>query len=238
MNHSNSGELLEEWHTRQNTEKQDLMKINSSGIGLSSTMRGILKPARDLPERCISDIYEPITSDTDNVQGDELIEDWPSCSIKTQDWQSVGKKLRPNVYFSDLSSMHIYIPDPCYSRNNYYSPEERKHFSKEALSEAIRIKRLLLSTAEASTKCSLKYLLMNKIIAIEEVVGLEHLVFCKSTRNIFKERKDHVRAVVAEQSRVKNTQEDPTNKLGEFSASSSIKSIRNAKNRGSMARAA
>ena len=44
--------------------------------------------------------------------------------------------------------------------------------------------------------------------------------------------------VCEKHSLVKNTQEDPTTKLGEFSASSSIKSVRNAKNRGAMAMAA
>lgn len=221
------------------------MDMDSTEIGISpfsSAMPSIPKPPQELPQRCQS---EPIDHRAHlNAQVDELLEDWPrrmSCSpVNTQDWQSLCKKLQPRVTFSERSSMHIYRPDPRYGRNKSYTKEDRKNFGSEAFSEAIRIKRLVLSTPGASTKDSFKYLLKHNIISLEEIVGIEHLVLGKSASKLLKERQDHSRAVLMEQERQcvqEKIQEhvDPMKKLGEFSASRSLKSVKRARIRAAMA---
>ena len=96
----------------------------------------------DLPAMCHS---EPITHHHNvNAQVDELLEEWPrrvSCfSANTQDWQSLCKQLQPKVTFSERSILHVYWPDPLYVRNKSYTKTDRKNFSSETLSEAMRIK--------------------------------------------------------------------------------------------------
>lgn len=186
-----------------------------------------------------------------NHQVDELLEGWPStrrtsmCSVNTQDWQSLCQKLHPRVTFSEQSSMHIYRADPHYVRTKSYTKEERRNFSSQTLQQAIRIKRLVLSTPGCtSTKDSFKYLLKNKVIGLEEIVGLEHLVLGKSASKLMKERREHVNAVVREQGKQKyleytsNKMKDVDHqmvKLGEFSESRSVKSVKRAKIRAAMA---
>ena len=136
--------------------------------------------------------------------------------------------------------MHIYCPDPHYRRNKSYTKQDRKSFGSEAFSEAIRIKRLVLSTPGASTKDSFKYLLKHDIVSLEEIVGIEHLVLGKSASKLLKERQDHSRAVLMEQDRQCMQEKakehiDPMKKLGEFSASRSLESAKRARIRAAMA---
>lgn len=194
--------------------------------------------------------FEPIHHSADlNAKGDELLKDWPRrmscCSINTQDWKILCKQIHPRVTFSESSSMQIYQPDPLYAETKSYTREDRKSFGKDTMMEAIRIKRLVMSTPGA-TKDSFKYLLKNNIISLEEMVGIEHLVLRKSPSKILKERRGHARAVLMEQTRIEKMQEesvqklkmqdyDTTQKLGDFSASMSIKSTKSARIRAAMA---
>eukprot|EP00571_Detonula_confervacea_P015655 CAMPEP_0172310090 /NCGR_PEP_ID=MMETSP1058-20130122/11290_1 /TAXON_ID=83371 /ORGANISM="Detonula confervacea, Strain CCMP 353" /LENGTH=241 /DNA_ID=CAMNT_0013022853 /DNA_START=62 /DNA_END=787 /DNA_ORIENTATION=+ len=231
-------EYLEECHSRRYIEREDPMEIDATNINLPSTsaMLSIPRPAVCLPARCHS---EPIHYNANgNAQVDGLLEDWPRrmscCSVNAQDWQSLCKKLHPRVTFSESSSMHIYHPDPLYARNKSYTKEDRKSFGTEAMLEAIRIKRLVLSTPGA-TKDSFKYLLKNNLLSLEEIVGIEHLVLRKSASKMLKERRDHARAVLMAQQKLKMQDHDTTKKLGEFSASKSIKSAKRARIRAAMA---
>jgi len=222
------------------------MEIDSSAnIDFSSTlpMLNIPKPVQKLPARCYSEPI-PHRPNPNITQVDGLLEDWPQrtsgCSINTQDWQHLYKQLQPKVKFSERSSMHVYLPDPLYLRNNSYSKSDRKDFSTETLLEVIRIKRLIKTTPGTSTKDSFKSLLKNNIISLEEIVGIEHLVLGKSARKLAKERQDHSRAVLMEQTRQRQVEttmqhDDVTRKLGEFSASRSIRSSKRARIRAAMA---
>mmetsp|Transcript_14252 Transcript_14252/g.25050 ORF Transcript_14252/g.25050 Transcript_14252/m.25050 type:complete len:253 (-) Transcript_14252:56-814(-) len=238
----NGGELHEQWHNRGCTEKEDPMEIDSTDIDVSpaSLMPNTRKSVQNLPARCY---FEPTSHHHNrNTQVDELLDDQVqrmSCSsVNTQDLQSLCKKLQQKkVTFSERSSLYIYDHDPLYGRYKSYTKAERENFGSEVLSEAIRIKRLVLTSPGASTKDSFNYLLKNNIISLEEIVGLEHLVLSKSTSKLSKERKDHAKAVLMEQGRqlVKNMQDGRTEKLGEFSASSSFKAAKLARIRAAMA---
>mmetsp|Transcript_21400 Transcript_21400/g.39317 ORF Transcript_21400/g.39317 Transcript_21400/m.39317 type:complete len:253 (-) Transcript_21400:153-911(-) len=238
----NRGELLEEWHSPGYIEKEDPMEMDSTDINLSSvsTMPSIPKPASNLPPRCHPELIAH--HHNGNAQVGELLEDWPRrmscCSANTEDRQSPCKQLQAKVTFSERSSMHVYCPDPLYVRNKSYTKTDRKNFGSEALSEAIRIERLILTTPGASTKDSFNCLLKNDIISLAEIVGIEHLVLSKSASKLLKERKGYAREVLTEHRRqrhVEKVQYDHTEKLGEFSASRSAKSVKRARIRAAMA---
>ena len=224
-------------------------RTTSPRLSSSLTIR-IPRPAQSLPPRCTS---EPIHQE--ETISDEL--------FTAQDWQSLYKCLddRKNlrVSFSERSSMQVYLPDPLYIRNKSYTKEERERFGTATLSEAIRIKKLLLSTPGSSTKSSFKYLLQNNLISYEEIVGIEQLVLGNSASKVVKVRKEHARAVLLEQHRMmkrvmdeddskakmKDDADDMKydmkkmhiieNKLGELSASRSSKSVKRARIRAAMA---
>lgn len=243
-------QYLEQWENRGY-----IQEIEDDPMDMDSTPP---KPAQGLPPRCSS---EPIRhNNLVESQVDELLQDWPrrrmsssECSVNTQDWHSLYKQLKPRVTFSERSSMHVYHPDPHYAHSKSYSRQERKSFGSEALSEAIRIKKLVVYSTpsdgqhHASTKDSFKYLLKNNIISLEEIVGIEHLVLGNSVSKLLRERKEHARAVLMEQHRMaekirQQEQEqsmkklnDPYAKLGEFSASRSVKSVKRARIRAAMA---
>mmetsp|Transcript_6542 Transcript_6542/g.12639 ORF Transcript_6542/g.12639 Transcript_6542/m.12639 type:complete len:243 (-) Transcript_6542:110-838(-) len=180
-----------------------------------------------------------------NALGDELAPgdrspQMPNCSVNTLHDQSTRKKVFPltKVTISNQSSMYIYNSDPFYTRNKSYTKAERANFTSETLSEVVRIKQLIMSLPGASAKDSFKYLLKNNILSLEEMVGIEQLVLCKSMSKLLKERQDHARAVLAEQGRQrmnKTVQGDPTEKIGELSCKWSIRSAKKARIRGAMA---
>lgn len=155
-----------------------------------------------------------------------------------QDWQSLSQSLSSSsdspshplpsqssprnrcrgVTFSAQSSMRVYHPDPHYMKTKAYTKKERQLLSKEAISDALRIKHLMLSFSSSHdvmssshsntssrsdvAKSTFKYLIKHNIISLEEIVGIEHLVFSRSPLKIVKERKEHARVVLKEQYRM------------------------------------
>jgi len=137
--------------------------------------------------------------------------------------------------------MNLYHLDPIYAHTKSYSKGDYKDFSKESFMEAVRIKKLVLSSTPpgASTKESFKHLLKNDVILSEEIRGIEHLILCKSASKLMQERRDHARAVVSTQQRLKmlarddinvaNMQVDLAETLARFSASRSSRSTKAAR---------
>jgi hypothetical protein len=182
---------------------------------------------------------------------DELIEDWPrrmsDCSTITQVCQRKRKILQPRVAISASSSMQLYHLDPIYAQTKSYSKEDCQGFSRESMMEAVMIKKLVLSSTPpgASTKESFKHLLKDDVILSEEIRGIEHLILCKSASKLLQERRDHARAVVSMQQRLKmlarddinvaNMQVDLAETLATFSASRSSRSKKAARIRASKA---
>ena len=163
----------------------------------------------------------------------------------TQEQQSLRKSLKPRVTFSKMSSMQLYHVDPLYANSNSYSKEDFTLFSMDIMMEAARIKNLLLLTSsDASTKESLRYLIENHVIMPEEIQGIEHLI-SNSAYKLLKERRNHPRAVLSEQDRMEaltsdsmkktKSHDDIVNQLATFSASRSSRSAKRARIRASTA---
>ena len=105
----------------------------------------------------------------------------------------------------------------------------------------MRIKKLVLSAPGASAKDEFVRLLQEKELRLEEIVGLEHLVWGKSASRVLRDRKAHARAVLKEQGKQRHLEkmaalkEDPTETLGRFAASRSVKAAKRARIRAAMA---
>jgi len=206
------------------------------------------KPSHGLPSRSQS---EPVHHNAPRAGADELLEDWPrrvsDCSTISRDWRSMHKTPQPRVTISASSSMQLYHIDPIYAQTKSYSKEDCQGFSRESMMEAVRIKKLVLSSTPpgASTKESFKHLLKNDVILSEEIRGIEHLILCKSASKLLQERRDHARAVVSMQHRIDTLARDrskPTKMGGDlaetlatFSASRSSRSTKAARIRASRA---
>ena len=190
--------------------------------------------------------FEALHTNTPCDRVGELLEDWPrSMSGCTQEGQSLNKLLKPRVTFSKISSMQIYHIDQLYANSKSHSKEDFKRFSMDTLMDAARIKNLvLLTSSDASTKESFRYLIENHVIMSEEIQGIEHLI-SNSAYKLLKERRNHPRAVLSEQDRMEaltsdsmkhtKSHDDLVNQLATFSASRSLRSAERARIRASTA---
>ena len=134
---------------------------------------------------------------------------------------------RPRVSFSDKSSLNIYknYRDELHRSNIAYSLQDRDLFNREATQEADRIKALIRNAPQKSRVDSVKYLLKNKIVSKEELVGIEHLALEKSNKSEI--RKSHSIAVLKkqqEQQRQNLPLQDPTIALSKFARKISLES--------------
>jgi hypothetical protein len=115
-----------------------------------------------------------------------------------------------------------------------------KGFSKTMYLDVVRIKRYVQS--KTTSKQSLLRLLKNDIILSEDIRGIEYLLMCKTlSKDVYHERRDHVRAVLSEQKRIArevtqikiedtdNINRDLSERLAQFSASRSSKSATHAR---------
>ncbi len=162
----------------------------------------------------------------------ELLEDcW---LIDANDRNNPSTRTRPpRVTFSKLSSVQIYPHDPTVMRNMSYTKDERKTFCNEAVAECLRIRQLLHSTPGGFNKDSFKCLIKNKLVSMEDIVGIDHMVLGKSA-SLIKERQEHVRSVVSAQYDISMNDGDSAEKLAAFCASRSSRAIKRARVRAAL----
>ena len=178
----------------------------------------------DLGEPSASSLEETDAAGEPQTSDEFMPEEWPR-----------------RVTFSERSRLHLYRPDPGCARDKSYSKAERQGFGSEALAEALRIKTLVASAPGASAKDAFRRLLQEKELRLEEIVGLEHLVWGKSASKVLRDRKAHAQAVLKEQGKQRHLEkmavlkEDPTETLGRFAASRSVKAAKRARIRAAMA---
>ena len=230
-------------NSKMNIQRPSNRHPISAGIHSSSKMPIIPKNYGLLPSGSQS---EALHHNTPHDRVGELLEDWP-CPMSdcTKERQSLRKKLKPRVTFSEMSSMQLYHVDPLYAISKSYSKEDFNHFSKDIMMEAARIKNLVhLTSSDAYTKESFRYLIENHVILPEEIQGIEHLI-SKSAYKLLQERRNHPRAVLLEQDRMEalpsdsmkrmKCQEDIVMKLATFSSLRSSRSAKRARIRASTA---
>lgn len=176
------------------------------------------------------------------VRRDTLLEHWPKrqSSIASFDSEEVQvddaismrnkrKVIRRSVHFSETSMLYTYERESMYIlRSLAYTKEDYDKFSRDALLEGLRIKRLIATAPHDSDASSIKYLLRHGIISREEVIGIEHFILGKPSR-VTKTRRSHAAAVLWKQQEQQSQKiEDPVLSLGKFAQSSSRKSAQRA----------
>jgi len=89
---------------------------------------------------------------------------------------------RPRVSISETSTLHVFENqrDDMYRFNIAYTAEDRDFFIAKALQDADRITNLITTAPQHSRAESIKYLVTNKIVTREELIGIEHLTLDKS----------------------------------------------------------
>ena len=133
----------------------------------------------------------------------------------------------PRVTFYLFADIKPYDLDLQYAQVKSYSKEEMKGFNKTMYLDVVRIKRYVQSMT--TSKQSLLRLLKNDIILSEDIRGIEHLLMCKTFSNVvYQARRDHVRAVLSEQKRLAG-EATLSERLAQFSASKSSKSVTHAR---------
>lgn len=209
----------------------------------------IPRPAQGLPQRSVS-------SDSNNSDAkmvcdplpsvDDLLEEWPrrmSCMSASSSINSVSfpeDMSEPlHVSFSQRSKLHIFPSDARYLKHASYKHSDRKQFTKEALLEALRIKKLI-ADAPGSSADSIRFLFEANIIAQEEVLGIEHLILDNSAARIMKERRAHAESLLLEQSRQRKSFgegkfDEYSGKLAECATARSLKSSKRARIRAALA---
>ena len=143
------------------------------------------------------------------------------------------------VRFSEASQLHLYERPPISLLQSLsYSTDDRDKFGMEAILEGNRIQNLIASAAPASTTESLKFLLKENIITLDELIGIDNFIMGKPTR-VRKIRKRHSAAVLRKQREVRlqaqTLQEDAALILARFAEQNSQKSTQNALVRAAMA---
>jgi TnpA family transposase len=104
----------------------------------------------------------------------------------------------------------------------------------DAILEGNRIQNLIASAPPASTTESLKFLLKENMVTLDELIGIDNFIMGKPTR-VRKIRKRHSAAVLRKQREVRLQQDDAALILGRFAEQNSQKSTQNALVRAAMA---
>ncbi len=155
---------------------------------------------------------------------DELIEDWPHRRKKSK-----------QVRFSEAALLRVYQNDEDYARSKSYTSGERKMFSRNAIMEAAKIRRIVATISISSDDESMISRLESCGVTREEIAGIEHLVLEKSPKNLIKARRMHVQSMMFEHEKQKIIGFKDDNQLALVSRSTSKRAAFQARIRASVA---
>lgn len=133
-------------------------------------------------------------------------------------------ELKPRVSFSKVSTLFVYETKEETPKS--YSKRDQAFFGVEALREVLRVKELIAQSPPESTKESLRFLLKNRSLAIEEMVGIENAILGQGTHTIIK--KHHAKTVLQEQRKQweqRQNPEDAAENMASVARQSSLKSL-------------
>lgn len=153
--------------------------------------------------------------------------DWPrrpatATEPEGDDWLHMHAKseLKPKVSFSKVSTLFVYETKGETPKS--YSKRDQDFFGVEALREALRVKELIAQSPPESTKESLRFLLKNRSLAIEEMVGIENAILGQGTHTI---KKLHAKTVLEKQREQRQNPEDAAENMASVARESSLKSL-------------
>lgn len=163
------------------------------------------------------------------IEGGALLEEWPHVDSRNASSSSKGKK----VDFSTYSHVKIYRMNAgCESKKSYTS-SDRKSFQLQAVRDAANIK-LLIESCPYEGVHAIRYLIMNKIIQREDLVGIEGLI--RGAEKVANDRKAHTAYVLKAQKELQKKNDNNLDlKLARISSSRSYKSFERALLRAALA---
>jgi len=130
-------------------------------------------------------------------------------------------ELRPKVSFSKVSTLFVYETQRGETPKSY-SKRDQDFFGVEALREALRVKELIAQSPPESTKESLRFLLKNRSLAIEEMVGIENAILGQGTHTT---KKLHAKTVLQKQWEQQQNPENAAENMARVARESSLKSL-------------
>ena len=146
-------------------------------------------------------------------------------------------ELKPRVSFSATSTLRIYATNGPTPRG--YSQADQDLFGVEALLEALRVKKLIERSPQESTKESLRFLFKNRLVAIEDIVGIESAILGQRGHTPKARRKLHAKTVLQKQHEQRWDQdqqlEDAEESLARVARESSLKSVLHARAKAALA---
>jgi len=144
--------------------------------------------------------------------------DWPRRPVTAS--EPAKPELRPKVSFSKVSTLFVYETKGETPKS--YSKRDQDFFGVEALREALRVKELIAQSPPESTKESLRFLLKNRSLAIEEMVGIENAILGQGTHTT---KKLHAKTVLQKQREQQQNPEDAAENVARVARESSLKSL-------------
>jgi hypothetical protein len=172
------------------------------------------------------------SSDSTGQQSGALLEDWPSSASLTcreEEKRSSSKK----VSFSPYSQLHVYQRDDEAERKKSFTSSERKGFQAQAVKDSFMI-RSLIDTCPYEGGTAILYLMDQKLLHTEELLGIENLIM--GAEKTVKQCRKHTALVIKAQRQLeaKNDANIDT-KLSHVATTRSLKDVSTARLRATLA---
>ena len=143
--------------------------------------------------------------------GSCLLEEWPQHPLA-----------RKKVTFAELSSSRTY--KQAWNYNKSYTSKQIKFFRSQTLRQGLLIQQLV-SSLPHPTGVAIQKLLARKVIAREDLLGIEHLVVNKEVSvKMMQDRKTHISLVLEVQQQLHEKNPDSGSCIIELLANESAKS--------------
>ena len=113
------------------------------------------------------------------------------------------------VSFSKFSTRRVYISDPHYEDWKSYTSVDRKIFQKDAVHDALEIKRLV-SSCHAPTGLAVQQLMKQRLLTREQLLGIEHLLSV-NTEEALQKRQSYIKLVLDMQDKMRERNDKTVN---------------------------
>ncbi|KAL3784032.1 hypothetical protein HJC23_006318 [Cyclotella cryptica] len=133
-----------------------------------------------------------------------LLEEWPQqspCAISRRTSPTLKR-----VRFADHCERRTYRTDPDYEHAKSYSYADQKIFRKQATSEGLRIKNLVLLCPQRTGR-AIHLLLKQGLLSCEELLGIESAL-STNPKQESRERRSYIDLVLATQKEMRKQNDD------------------------------
>ncbi|KAL3798853.1 hypothetical protein HJC23_004641 [Cyclotella cryptica] len=170
------------------------------------------------------------------AQGLALLEEWPRHNSLTEHNEiTAPSNPKKQVTFSAYSSARFYKCDSTYRSNMSYTSADCKMFRAAVAQEGLRIQRLVSSCPPTKTGNVIHHLVELNALAMEELIGIEHLVSKDAPIRLLHERRAHSSIVLKAQKETQRREDLCVDVVARVAVASSSRNIRKARLRAALA---